>query len=107
MWILWLMPFLQTVNLVTFYLFATYHFWYDSSLLVLCFYVGLLGGSVYVHGYTRITKDLPVSVREMALATASVADSFGILLADISGLFIQSCLYRSNGIDGSVVSCPF
>ena len=106
LWMLWLMPVLQTLNLVVFYFIATYHFWYNYSLLFACFYVGLLGGSVYVHAYTRICKDLPVAVREFALATASVADGFGIVLADISGLFIQSCLYRSNGINGAVVSCP-
>jgi len=106
MWLLWVMPILQCINLVFFYFVATYHFWYDYSLLVPCFYVGLLGGGVYVHGYMRINKDLPMSQREFALSTSSVADTLGIMLADISGLFIQSCLYRNNGLNGSVVSCP-
>jgi hypothetical protein len=51
--------------------------------------------------------DLPESIAEFALSSASVADSFGILVADISGLYIQSCLYDVNGIQGAVVSCPF
>lgn len=108
MWMLWLMPFLQIINLIVFYCVAAYRyqFWYSNVLLIGCFYVGLLGGAVYVHGYSRINKDLPVSVREFALSSASVADGFGIVLADISGLFIQSCLYDSNGISGAAVSCP-
>jgi len=62
---------------------------------------------VYVNAYNRISSDLPtVSLREFALSAASVADSFGIVAADISGLFIQSCLYAKNGIEGAVVKCP-
>ena len=106
MWLLYLMPALQTLNLMLFYLIAAHHFLYSYLLLAGCFYVGLLGGAVYVHGYSRINKDLPVSQREFALASASMADSFGIIVAGISGLFIQACLYRSNHIDGAIVSCP-
>jgi battenin len=93
------MPVLQTINLVLFYSIASHHFLYNYALLIGCFYVGLLGGSVYVHGYSRIQKDLPVSKREFALAS-------GIIVADISGLFIQACLYSSNQIDGAVAVCP-
>ena len=106
MWVLWLMPILQCLNLVFFYFVAVYKFWYSNFLMILCFYVGLLGGSVYVNGYLRINRDLPFSKREFALSTVSVADSLGVVFADISGLFIQSCLYEVNGISGSVVSCP-
>jgi len=104
--VLWLMPFLQVINLIFFYFVAVYQFWYNSALLLLCFYVGLLGGGVYINGYMRINKDLPVSIREFALSSASVADSSGILLADLSGLLIQSCLYKSYKIKGAVVKCP-
>lgn len=106
MFVLWLMPFLQVLNLIFFYAVAFYKFWYSYWLILPSFYVGLLGGSVYVHGYMRINKDLPVDKREFALSTVSVADSLGIVFADISGLFIQSCLYKSNDITGAVVSCP-
>ena len=106
MWVLWLMPILQCMNLVFFYFVATYHVWYNNFLLIICFYTGLLGGSVYVNGYMRVNKDLPVSIREFALSTVSIADSLGIVLADFSGLFIQSCLYKANDINGSIVSCP-
>ena len=104
--VFWLMPLLQCANLVLFSFVAATHVWYDYSLLILCFYVGLLGGGVYVNGYLRINSDLPKPVREFALATVSVADTIGIVVADISGLFIQSCLYQRNGIVGAVVQCP-
>eukprot|EP00565_Helicotheca_tamesis_P003832 CAMPEP_0185725200 /NCGR_PEP_ID=MMETSP1171-20130828/1498_1 /TAXON_ID=374046 /ORGANISM="Helicotheca tamensis, Strain CCMP826" /LENGTH=514 /DNA_ID=CAMNT_0028393251 /DNA_START=191 /DNA_END=1735 /DNA_ORIENTATION=- len=106
MFILWLMPILQCINLVFFYLVATTHFWYNYTLLFPCFYVGLLGGAVYVNGYTRINMDLPLEIREFALSSASVADTLGIVFADFTSLFLQSCLYRANGIDGAVVQCP-
>ncbi len=106
MWVLWLMPLLQCCNLVFFYFVALKHFWYNNFLLIPSFYVGLLGGSVYVNGYMRINKDLPFDTREFALSTVSVADSLGIMIADFSGLFIQSCLYKVNNINGAVVSCP-
>lgn len=106
MWVVWLMPCLQTLNLFFFSIVATTHFWYDNSLLYVCFYVGLLGGGVYVHSYTRINQDLPPYMREFALSTTSLADTLGIVMADISGLFIQSCLYRANNLDGALVTCP-
>jgi len=103
---LWVMPMLQLVNLCLFWLISVHHFWYDYSLLIMCFVVGLLGGGVYVQGYNRINADMPKELREFALSSASVADSVGILVADISSLFIQSCIYQRNGIDGAVVNCP-
>jgi len=106
MWVLWLMPMLQCINLVFFYFVAVYQFWYNNALFIVCFYVGLLGGGVYVNGYMSVNRDLPVSIREFALSTVSVADTLGIVFADFSGLFIQSCLYQVNGIHGAAVSCP-
>mmetsp|Transcript_1607 Transcript_1607/g.3082 ORF Transcript_1607/g.3082 Transcript_1607/m.3082 type:complete len:557 (-) Transcript_1607:1076-2746(-) len=106
MLVFWLMPILQCINLALFSYIAATHVWYDYSLLILCFYVGLLGGGVYVNGYLRINADLPKSIREFALSTVSVADTFGIIFADFVGLFIQSCLYQKNGIDGAVAHCP-
>ena len=103
---LWVMPLLQGVNLVLFWMISVHHFWYDYSLLIMCFVAGLLGGGVYVQGYNRINADMPKELREFAISSASVADSLGILVADICSLFIQSCIYQRNGIDGAVVSCP-
>jgi hypothetical protein len=40
------------------------------------------------------------------LAATSVAEGFGTMCADFVGIFIQSCLYRANGISGGIVTCP-
>ncbi len=54
--ILWIMPLLQTLCLVLFTLTGMFHFWYNYSLLPMCFFVGLLGGSVYINAFTLISK---------------------------------------------------
>lgn len=104
--ILWLMPFLQVINLYFFWLDSIHHFWYNYSLLLPCFFAGLLGGGVYVQGYSRVNLDMPAELKEFAIASVGIADSFGILVADILSLFIQSCIYRLNDIEGAVVNCP-
>lgn len=105
--LLWLMPGLQAINVVFFAYVAAEHFWYNYTLLVPCFYVGLLGGAVYVHGYKRICADFDcIDRREFALAATSVAEGFGTMCADFVGIFIQSCLYRTNRISGGIVTCP-
>jgi battenin len=131
--VLWLMPMLQVANLVFFLLNSIHHYWYNYSLLLPCFFAGLLGGGVYVQGYSRLNLDFPISLREFAIASAGVADSLGILVADIASLFIQvnfvtlcvivysiqcirivffhrsllqSCIHDRNGIKGAAVKCP-
>ena len=74
---LWIMPILQIVNLYFFLMVSIHHFWYDYGLLVLCFFAGLLGGSVYVQGFSRINADMPPDLKESAVASAGVADSLG------------------------------
>jgi len=104
---LWILPGIQFSLLLFFiWVVAIHHIWYSWSLLILCFLAGLLGGGVYVNAYTRINSDIPAEQNEFALSSASVADSFGIILADVTGLFIQSCLYMFNNIPGAEVSCP-
>ncbi len=71
-----------------------------------CFFAGLLGGSVYVQGFSRINLDMPMELKEFAIASAVVAANFGILVADILSLFLQSCIYDKHGIEGAVVDCP-
>lgn len=103
---LWILPGLQLLNLLFFTWTATTHVWYNWSLLFLCFGAGLLGGGVYVNAYNRINVDIPKHQKEFSLASASVADSVGTVMADVMGIFIQSCLYLSNGISGAAFSCP-
>ena len=44
---------------------------------------------MYVQSFSRLNLDFPVALREFAIASAGVADSLGILVADIASLFIQ------------------
>lgn len=71
-----------------------------------CFFAGLLGGSVYVQGYSRVSMDMPVELKEFAIASTGIADSLGILVADILSLFIQACIYSKNHLEEAVVDCP-
>ena len=105
---LWVIPVLQLSNLIWFTIVAARHgFFYRKRLLYTAsFYTGLLGGSCYVHGYTSIARNLPKQHTEFALSTTCVAEAFGVLVADILGLFLQSCLYDRNNLPGAMVKCP-
>jgi len=109
-WILWLMPGLQCVNLALFSYVASHanttSLYSPTTLYFGAFYTGLLGGLSYINSYTRICKDISLEYQELALSSTSVGESLGIVVADILGLFIQSCLYRTNGLDGAIVQCP-
>ncbi|KAK3232820.1 hypothetical protein CYMTET_56844 [Cymbomonas tetramitiformis] len=103
---LWAMSILQMALLVLFVLDAMHHIWYTWGLLFPCVVAGLLGGSVYANAFTLMGRELPLAEMELAMSTCSVADSIGILAANVCGLFIQSCLYKVNHISGARVSCP-
>ena len=94
---LWLMPALQCGMLAFFYLDAMHQFWSGWSLLAPAFATGLLGGAVYVNAFTLIDREVEKAYREFALTTASVADSIGIISADVSSMWLQACLYKSLG----------
>jgi CLN3 protein len=107
-------------------------FLYKASILyTMAFVTGLLGGAVYIHGYQRIVADYSPSSpsssqprrsggsgddnnnsntnnghAEFALATVSVAESFGILVANVMSLFVQACLYQVNHLSGAIATCP-
>ncbi|KAJ8518853.1 hypothetical protein ON010_g18154 [Phytophthora cinnamomi] len=101
--ILYLMPALQVLLLGFFTLVAATHFWYNWGLLVVCFVVGLLGGGVYVNAYTLLSKEIPPSHVELALAAVSVGDTVGVMLADCAGLVLQGCLYSINHLPGASI----
>uniref|UniRef100_A0A7S2SJG6 Battenin n=2 Tax=Mucochytrium quahogii TaxID=96639 RepID=A0A7S2SJG6_9STRA len=105
---LWIMPMMQVGFFAFFLLDSTYHFWMNNGLLAPAFLTGLLGGAVYVHGFLLISKEMPENRREFSLSAASIADTFGILLADVSGIFIQGCIMASNNVvdcDSSTLTC--
>jgi CLN3 protein len=103
------LPLLQLINLIFFSVVGAVHglFYSKPLLLLLSFYSGFLGGAVYVGGYVRIATDLPSEHTEFALASTCVAEAFGVLAADVTGLFLQSCLYTWNGLANlTLVTCP-
>ena len=98
---LWFMPALQCVFLAFSVANAYYMWWYDWSILLLCFLVGLQGGLCYIGVYSLIAIEVAPELKEFSLAAASLADSFGIVLADVSGILIQKALYSYHGITDS------
>ena len=62
---------------------------------------------MYVNAFMLINKEVDPALREMALSSACVADSTGILLADVMSLYWQWCLFAANGIaDQADGPCP-
>lgn len=99
--VLWIMPGVQMILLVFFSLDAWWHFWYNSSLYIACFIVGLIGGAVYVNGFTLLSKEVEPAYCEFSLTAASIADSFGTAMADLAGILVQGCLFRLNHLQES------
>lgn len=96
---------MQVGMLFFFYIVAVERFWYDYSLLFLCFGVGLVGGLGYVNAFRLVAEAVRPELKELALASASVGDSLGVMLSDIFGTFVQACVYKQNGIDGAWATC--
>jgi battenin len=109
---LWVLPVLQVLNLLFFSVIAlqspqTSWLYNQPLLYATSIWTGILGGAVYVHGYKQILFDFQgTSLTELALATTSVAEGIGILMADILGLFLQGCLYQVHHLDHALVHCP-
>ncbi len=95
---LWIMPTLQCIFLI-FSIYNAYHqLWYDWSILLLCFCVGLLGGAVYVGGFSLVAMESEPHMKEFNLSAASVGDSFGISLANVVSIALQKAIYSNYGI---------
>lgn len=45
---------------------------------------------MYVNTFTLLAKEVEPSLREFSMSAASLADSFGIALADICGILVQA-----------------
>ncbi|CAM9788942.1 unnamed protein product [Pylaiella littoralis] len=102
---LWSLPAVQVAMLIFFYLVAVEKFLYGYGLLFLCFGVGLVGGLGYVNAFRLVAEAVPPELKELALASASVGDSFGVMFSDIFGTFVQACVYKRNGIPGAWATC--
>ena len=95
---IWILPLLQVVLMIFFVVNAYICFWYNWTLLVVAFLVGLIGGAVYVGAFALIAEEVDEDKREFSLSAASIADSIGILLSNICGLWIQKGVYTYHGI---------
>jgi battenin len=95
---LWIMPIMQCVLLVFFVLNAYYKYWYNWSIIVLCFVAGFFGGAVYVGGYALVAETVPVQIKEFSLSAASLGSDIGIACATIAGIFIQRAIYNYHNI---------
>lgn len=95
---LWTLPAVQLSMLLFFYLVAVEHFWYNDTLLLMCFGVGLVGGLAYVNGFRLMAEAVRPELKELALGSGSVAGSFGVMTSDIAGVALQKYLYKRNGI---------
>ncbi|KAL0586116.1 hypothetical protein ABG067_004209 [Albugo candida] len=95
---LFVFAFLQVLLLVFFVSVAIWHFWYNWSLLCFTFMAGILGGSVYVNAYTLLASQAKPDWVEFALSATSIGDTFGVILADIAGFFLQRYLSAANGL---------
>ena len=51
-----------------------------------------------MNAFTLIAREVRKDRVELALGGASIADTVGILIANLSGLVIQGCLYGFHGI---------
>ena len=80
--------------------------WSNAGLAAPAFAVGLLGGTNYIQTMLAIDKRLPPSMRELALATVSAGAPVGMLLADMTGLLLQWCLFRAHGLSVRGGWCP-
>jgi len=100
---LWACALTQAALLVFFALDAANRFWYDPSVYPLCFVVGLFGGAVYVFGFRALAASAPPDLAEIAMTCGACAADSGILLSNIIGLLLQSCLYDRNHVRGATV----
>ncbi|CAK9008638.1 Protein BTN1 [Durusdinium trenchii] len=90
--VLWLGGLLQVLLCVFFAAAALMpfgHWW----LLFPALCVGFLGGGVYVGAFTLLAQEQPSAYVELALSSASVADTFGMILASSLGFMVQGCIF--------------
>eukprot|EP00924_Labyrinthula_sp_SR-Ha-C_P013622 snap_masked-scaffold_5-processed-gene-8.59-mRNA-1 protein AED:0.04 eAED:0.04 QI:0/-1/0/1/-1/1/1/0/442 len=97
-----LLPWIQVFLLILFTgATMSQGFFFNPFILTfLSFCSGLIGGAVYVNAFNLISVDEEInpSLREFSIAAATVADTVGIITADVLGLIFQGCLYGWNKI---------
>jgi len=90
---LYLPSMLQVLNLVLLTLHAMFGFIPSVWIIFgVVFWEGLLGGAVYVNTFAQIRDNVPEESREFSLATATVSDSGGIMVAAVLGMAFEKGL---------------
>lgn len=90
---LWPLPTLQIINVAIFLAQALTDMMPAAwMVLFLVFWEGLLGGCVYVNGFRLIKERKRPDLREFSLGFASVADTFGIVIASLLSLWLEPTL---------------
>eukprot|EP01084_Bolivina_argentea_P258221 435231_1 len=102
---LWYMSFSQLFLLLFFLAVCYWRFWTGVSIYPLCIVAGLFGGATYVNAFALVSRMVPANIKERIIGGISVSDTFGIVMADIAGLFIQGCMYRHHSIPGGEFNC--
>ncbi|CAK9008601.1 unnamed protein product [Durusdinium trenchii] len=90
--VLWSGGLLQ-ILMAIFFTFAAVHPFGGWWLLAPSLFVGFLGGGVYVGAFSLIAKEQNSAYVELALCSASVADTIGMIFANILGLIAQGCIF--------------
>ncbi|KAL3232723.1 hypothetical protein RNJ44_04639 [Nakaseomyces bracarensis] len=98
---LYLLSFLQALNLIiTLFQAWKYIVHVPWPIMILIFYEGLLGGASYVNTFLNIMDEVEPAKREFALGAVSIADSSGVFVAAIIGLFLEPGICRHQVSDG-------
>lgn len=91
---LYLLSGLQFVNLLLCFSQATKD-WPVSNIWLMnlvIFYEGLLGGLLYANTFMSVSEDTPDLIRERAIGCVGISDSFGILIAGLLSLKVETSL---------------
>ncbi|KAL3308575.1 G1/S-specific cyclin cln3 [Cichlidogyrus casuarinus] len=89
----WIFTVLQSINFFLILLHLLYPFIpFIWVAFVLIFYEGLISGLAFVNTFHRIAIESPAPFREFTLASASAADTIGILLSAFSGILVHNAL---------------
>lgn len=90
---LYLLGFLQVINLIICILQSLYMFIPSIWIIfVLIFYEGLLGGAGYVNTFMSVSEQVESHEREFALGCVGISDSFGIVMAAGISLWLEPSL---------------
>ncbi len=96
--VMWLLPFIQ-IGLMLFFVSDAYsQYWYDWTLLVPAFCVGLIGGAVYIGVFALIAEEVKPELKEYSMGVAIIANTIGILASNVCGVYVQKGLYSYHNL---------